>query len=415
MSLVGELDRLSLTLNSLNEDQAKSIIEYVNQVIGHQLHPHIIDILWKEEGREGLNRVVTLMPKPGMCLERSGRGQGGAYFIPQEVSANTRGLGLWAWVHKTDEPVWIENISMLPGLVNANGYLVARDVTKSNRSIINQATDKIIDPRYFSAFHTTDSIMIVPLFSRNLMCGIYSMELPTSGLLTRQTLDLLTQLSRPLARILYKVEVADLSLHHTTRAIDLFKQSMRGTQPSWPLNEFRSAFIARPFKPEMEKLENCITKCLLENGIKAEHYEPSGGRPQILEDIVKSIRSSHFVIADLTGNNPNVLLELGIAIASEKEVLIFKSKDDQADLPFDLNPYPYYRYAIGPRGRISISKPAGGSTPCRDIVKKLVSKLERDPGFLIAKLWNPTNKRSTRSGSARRQTVRLGQATKRPK
>ena len=54
----------------------------------------------------------------------------------------------------------------------------------------------------------------------------------------------------------------------------------------------------------------------------------------ILEDIWQSINAADFVIADITGRNPNVLYELGIAHTLAKPVLILSRQAD--DIPIDL-------------------------------------------------------------------------------
>jgi nucleoside 2-deoxyribosyltransferase len=54
----------------------------------------------------------------------------------------------------------------------------------------------------------------------------------------------------------------------------------------------------------------------------------------ILEDIWQSLNAADFVVADITGRNPNVLYELGIAHALAKPVLILSK--EAADIPIDL-------------------------------------------------------------------------------
>jgi hypothetical protein len=55
----------------------------------------------------------------------------------------------------------------------------------------------------------------------------------------------------------------------------------------------------------------------------------------ILNDIWHSIHAADFVIADITGRNPNVLYELGIAHTLAKPVLIISK--NAADIPIDLS------------------------------------------------------------------------------
>ena len=54
----------------------------------------------------------------------------------------------------------------------------------------------------------------------------------------------------------------------------------------------------------------------------------------ILEDIWQSIHAATFIVADITGRNPNVLYELGIAHTLAKPVLILSK--NSADIPIDL-------------------------------------------------------------------------------
>lgn len=55
----------------------------------------------------------------------------------------------------------------------------------------------------------------------------------------------------------------------------------------------------------------------------------------ILVDIWQSINAADFIIADITGRNPNVLYELGIAHALAKPVLLLSQS--AADIPIDLS------------------------------------------------------------------------------
>ena len=54
----------------------------------------------------------------------------------------------------------------------------------------------------------------------------------------------------------------------------------------------------------------------------------------IINDILRSIQESDYIIADLTEQNPNVYYELGLAHASGKPVILITQNIDS--LPFDL-------------------------------------------------------------------------------
>ena len=63
----------------------------------------------------------------------------------------------------------------------------------------------------------------------------------------------------------------------------------------------------------------------------------------IVEDVKKEIREADVVVAILTGQNPNVFYELGIALetAVRPAILIVGSDDD---VPFDIRPHRYLTY-----------------------------------------------------------------------
>ncbi len=62
----------------------------------------------------------------------------------------------------------------------------------------------------------------------------------------------------------------------------------------------------------------------------------------IMEDVWKGIVTSKIVIADITGRNPNVFYELGIAHTIGKPVILLTQASD--DIPFDLNRYRHIIY-----------------------------------------------------------------------
>ena len=64
----------------------------------------------------------------------------------------------------------------------------------------------------------------------------------------------------------------------------------------------------------------------------------SGGG-YILDDILKGIEGSEVVIADLTGNNPNVFYELGIAHTRKDVEKVILLTQDMSAVPFDLRPF----------------------------------------------------------------------------
>lgn len=76
-------------------------------------------------------------------------------------------------------------------------------------------------------------------------------------------------------------------------------------------------------------------------GLKAIRADDLFGH-DIMEDIWSSILSAHLIIADITGRNPNVFYELGIAHTLGKKIILLTQNKD--DIPFDLNRYRHIIY-----------------------------------------------------------------------
>ena len=94
-----------------------------------------------------------------------------------------------------------------------------------------------------------------------------------------------------------------------------------------------TCFVLMPFAPEFlvvyKTIENALKglmKCSRADDLPI-------GKP-ILERVMRGISSAELVIADLTGQNPNVFYELGLAHTYTKDVLILAQAIDH--VPFDL-------------------------------------------------------------------------------
>jgi len=70
--------------------------------------------------------------------------------------------------------------------------------------------------------------------------------------------------------------------------------------------------------------------------------------------------SSEFILADVTGKNPNVMYEIGMAHTIGKPVIIITQQID--DVPFDLRHYRCIVYEYTPRG-------------CKDLERKISGTL----------------------------------------
>lgn len=104
-----------------------------------------------------------------------------------------------------------------------------------------------------------------------------------------------------------------------------------------------TAFVIMPFDEGFEEIyQNAIVTTLQKVGFAVSRADDVGNAQNILKDIVHGIAESDLIIADLTGSNPNVYYELGLAHGLGKAVILLTQ--DIQDLPFDLRSYRVIHY-----------------------------------------------------------------------
>ena len=72
--------------------------------------------------------------------------------------------------------------------------------------------------------------------------------------------------------------------------------------------------------------------------------------------MIKNIIEADYVVADITGENPNVYLELGIIFATREHGTILIYRGAQPKLPFDIHHYRYCQYSYFPFEKNSLRK-----------------------------------------------------------
>ena len=361
--MIRELENLSLTMDLITKDDAKEIIRTVNAALLGLLKADIIDVRWKEEAEGGckLNSFSS--------IDLTQRGTPKPYLIKHD--SNDDPTGVWTWVYENRKPLWLEGIK-------------GKDLKKA---VKNEATEDDIEPRYLNFFESTDSIMAIPLTFRDAVWGIYSVELPTSGKLTQEIKELMVRISRPLANIVWKADAQEFKQKQRSEAVRLFCTSWKEYEVETMLTKYRTGFIARPFEPKFNVVEDCITGFLENKDICAEHYKFGPGKETfVIKDIMDKIKSSHFGIVDITNCNHNVMLELGMMMVQEKRFILLRRHDDKTIVPFDIGGYHYFEYEEKPGPEIRLKDPGTNQyEPIERVLEDFVKHLENDPAFLVAK------------------------------
>ena len=104
-----------------------------------------------------------------------------------------------------------------------------------------------------------------------------------------------------------------------------------------------SAFVLMPFSDEMtEVYDGLIRPALEEAGYDVIRADDLEHQQNILKDIVVSIETFDLIVADLTGSNPNVYYEVGLAHARARPTVLLTQDIDL--VPFDLKPYRVIQY-----------------------------------------------------------------------
>lgn len=103
------------------------------------------------------------------------------------------------------------------------------------------------------------------------------------------------------------------------------------------------AFVLMPFSTEFDDVYKVgIQEVAKKLNIVAERVDEQTFSETILERIYRQIEYADFIIADMSGRNPNVFYEVGYAHAKNKPVILLTK--DVHDIPFDLKHHRHLVY-----------------------------------------------------------------------
>jgi hypothetical protein len=112
-----------------------------------------------------------------------------------------------------------------------------------------------------------------------------------------------------------------------------------------------TAFMVMPFGPDdLQVVYEDFIKPAVESrcGFECVRGDDMFGSNVVMADVLAAIQKSRVVIADLTGRNPNVFYEVGIAHTLDVPVLLISQSLD--DIPFNLRHRRVLIYDYSPRG-----------------------------------------------------------------
>lgn len=158
---------------------------------------------------------------------------------------------------------------------------------------------------------------------------LFIIEFPTAYLFYNDEMEMATNAAliakSYLENVIYEISVRDKMIKQNS----IFK-----------CNDFvikdNLVFVVCPFKEKFnaiyeDHIKQVVTNELSMRCLRADEIYSNG---PIIDDIWRLINEARIIIADLTGRNPNVFYEVGLAHAIGKEVILLAQ--DVNDIPFDL-------------------------------------------------------------------------------
>ena len=104
-------------------------------------------------------------------------------------------------------------------------------------------------------------------------------------------------------------------------------------------------FALLPFRPAFLAIYQCHIKPAIESlGCKMEHVQEIKTVENIVYTISAQIKRSNFLVADTSGQNPNVFYEIGLAHGIGKKVILLTQNIH--DIPFDVRGLPHIAYDL---------------------------------------------------------------------
>ncbi|MGB8216851.1 MAG: hypothetical protein WCE94_06070 [Candidatus Methanoperedens sp.] len=195
---------------------------------------------------------------------------------------------------------------------------------------------------YYQGNPDTDEELIIPMIIKGAVLGLINLECDREIKLPKIIRKELEAISSPLAKIIEKSE-----LDKERREVLKKKIAKLKFDDIQPLKEKPLGIYLRPFDSEFIHVENKIKELLKEYQVDFNVVESTTSETLIDEGIINQIKTCDFAIAEITGMNPNVLVEIGLLIGCGKHFSLIQNEiDKNKERPFDLDHREIHVYHV---------------------------------------------------------------------
>jgi len=315
------INRVSNLSNTLPDTLAtKKFMNKISQAYANKFGAIIFEIVWKTE-----------CPVNGLKWSPIGFYNYKASPPDNHESFNARwSEGLFDVCMQNRKPVLVRH---LKALIDNDVAFVTEEYSK-----------KPIDRNtYHLGYKETNSELIIPIILRDNFVGLINIESKEADNLTDEITKEIIEIIEPIGHI---IEKSELDKERRAQMLD-YVEKMKLEEI---ITEIRNpyCFLARPFGIEFLESENAIRQILNEHNINLETGQSDTSVNSIIDDIIEQIRNCSIGIVDITGLNPNVLMELGIIIGNKKPYFLVRNSNDQEELPFNIKNKQIYTYTYVP-------------------------------------------------------------------
>lgn len=119
-----------------------------------------------------------------------------------------------------------------------------------------------------------------------------------------------------------------------------------------------TCFLIMPFAQEFDAVQEAVRAAFEapEVGFRCRRADQLFGGHEIMDGVLRELARAEVIVADLTGRNPNVFYELGIAHMKKPAARVLLMTQRMEDVPFDLRTFNNIVYAPTERGLAELQR-----------------------------------------------------------